>query len=118
MSTESPPAAKPAHDSSFLLKQLAERLKVKPPEIQQRITAHIREKTGHSTITSFHNNGSSEAEKVEVYSECIRAVLTGDFSPLKGQVAAGQAKLEPKPEPKPASRDDLAAEEPATQPAP
>jgi AAA domain (dynein-related subfamily) len=119
METESPPAAKPALvNSDFLLKQLAERLKAKPPELQQRVTAHIRERTGHSTIVSFHNNGATEAEKVEVYSECLRAVLTGDFSPLKGQIAAGQVTAEPKPEPKPVSRDDLAAEEPVTpQPA-
>jgi len=112
MVTDSPPpAAKPTHDSTFLLKQLAERLKAKPPEVQQRITAHIREKTGHSTIVSFQNNGATEAEKVEVYSECIRAVLTSDFGPLKGQIAAGQAAAGSKPEPKATSRDDLAGEE-------
>ncbi len=92
--TADPPKA----DSKVLLSELSKRLTQKPPEVQQRIMAHVRAVTGHNTIAHYVNNGAEESEKVAVLSACIRAVLKGDYSELKGQVPQGQAKAENSPQ--------------------
>jgi hypothetical protein len=84
----------------FLFQALAAKLSSSSAEVKQRITAHVREVSGHSTLPSFHNNGSTDAEKCAVYRTCIKAVITNDYSALKGSIPAGQAKTESKPAPK------------------
>jgi hypothetical protein len=75
-----------------------------------RIAAHIRVKTGHNNPAAYHNNGSSEEEKIARYKEIAKAILSGDLSTLQGDVAGGQATvpveapadvpvIEPDPEP-------------------
>lgn len=92
-----------ASDPKWLFEELTRRIRTSPrSDCQLRITAHIREKTGHSTIVSFHNNGATKEQKVEVYQECIKAIITNDFNPLLGTIPAGQApvpKAAPEPEP-------------------
>lgn len=89
-------------DSGFLFKQLTDRLKSKPADVQQRILAHIRETTGHSTLPAFVNNGCTEETKVQVLKDCLLAILRNDYSNLKGEVPNGQARApQDAPEPKP-----------------
>ena len=45
-------------------------------EYQQRVVAHIRAKFGHSTLPSFHNNGTPEGDKIKTYGECLAAIIT------------------------------------------
>lgn len=99
-------------DSNALFKRLCEKLKTKP-DYQQRIIAHIRAKHGHSTLPSFHNNGTPEEEKFKTYSECLTAIIKvekGDkdaWVKLQGQVPAGQAAT-PSEDKKPAEADSEA----------
>lgn len=90
----------PALNSGFLFTKLNEKLRGNATA-QQRVVAHIRRKTGHVTLPSFHNNGATEDEKVAIYSECLKAVLTGNFNSLL-TVEEEQAA--------PVSRGDLADE--------
>jgi len=76
--------------SKMLFEQLTQRLRGKP-EVSQRILAHIREVSGHSTLPAFMTNGLEEPAKVETLALCLRAVITGDFTKLKGAVPRGQA---------------------------
>jgi len=110
----SPTPAASATDPNFLFAALVERLRGATGEVQQRITAHVREVSGHATLPAFHNNGATPAEKCGVYRVCLKAILTGDYTPLKGVIPAGQAKTaEP---PKPASKEpEQAQEEPQAQ---
>lgn len=94
---------KPKYDSNVLFRELSERLRSKPPEVSQRVVAHLRAKTNHQTLPSYHNNGASEQDKVDTYLELLKALLKDDWTQLQGQIASGQAKAaeQPKPEPKP-----------------
>ena len=104
--------AETKHDAAFFFDALVAKLNSsKIPDAQDRIVAHIRTVTGHTTLPSYHQSTDLEDERVQIYMACIKAVLTGDFSALHGQPTAG----------KPVSRDDLAdfkAAQPAPQPAP
>lgn len=91
-----------AYDPDFLLKALVEKMKARGAEVEQRVISHIQAVSGHGTLPAFHNNGDTPEAKCEVYRDCIKAVLTNDFSNLKGEAPKGQAKpAEPQPEPKP-----------------
>lgn len=57
------------------------------PEVQRKVTAHIRAKHGHSTLPSFNDDGVDEATKVQTYQDCIQAVVTGNFDALVGQTS-------------------------------
>jgi hypothetical protein len=65
----------------------------------QRFTAHIRAVTStkHATLLQFHNNGSSEDEKQEVYTTCLKAYFKNKPSMLKGSLPEGQAKSDDMP---------------------
>ena len=76
--------------SKTLFSELTTRLKGKP-DITQRVMAHIREVSGHATLPAYINNGATEQEKVEVLATCLRAILSNNFSELKGDVPKGQA---------------------------
>lgn len=107
-----------AYDPDFLLKALVDKMKARGPEVEQRVIAHIQAVSGHGTLPAFHNNGDTPETKCDVYRDCIKAVLTNDFTNLKGESPKGQAKSsqpevkkdpEPKAEPeKPASTNELA----------
>ena len=85
---------KPQIDSTFLFGELTKRFAKHPPEVQQRITAHVRAKSGHSTLPSYHSNGASEDQKIELYKECLNAILQNDYSGLSGSIPTGQASSE------------------------
>lgn len=87
MVTAEKSAATQANDPNFLFRNLVDRLKGKPPEYQQRVTAHIKEVSGHTSIPTYHNNGASDEEKADVYRACLKAVLTGDFTALRQPAA-------------------------------
>lgn len=111
-------------NSSTLTRELVSRLQGKP-ELQQRITAHIREKTGHVTIPSFVNNGATETTKMQILGECVSAVLAfnkgkADWdAKLLGSIPNGQAgapeRDEPTPEVEPTAETK---KEPDPQPMP
>ncbi len=88
-----PVEAKQQYDSEFLFKQLVTKLKTKPPETEQRIVAHIREATGHTTLPSYHQNGNTEDEKVDMYRRCLKAVLTGNFDELTAPAPERKAAI-------------------------
>lgn len=91
---------RPVLNAEFLYRKLTEKFSAQP-DSEPRIVAHIRAKHGHDCVAKFHNNGCSEAEKVQTYSECLTAILKRDYSRLQGQIAV------------PITRDTLAEE--ATQ---
>lgn len=81
----------------------AEHLRDKVPEAersrlsvdyQMRVTSHVRAKTGHNTLPSYHGNGASEDDKRALYKVLIGAVMKRDFSGLAGGVSAGQVDVE------------------------
>lgn len=90
----STPAKTMLDDPAFLFARLTKRMNGNA-EMQQRVNAHIRAKTGgkHSEVGAFYNNGATADEKAEVLGEVLRAVLpaTPDYSLLLGGVAKGQA---------------------------
>lgn len=81
-----------AFNPDFLLKALISKMRERPPEVEQRIISHIQAISGHGTLPAFHNNGASPEEKCGVYRDCIKAVLTGDYTNLKGETPKGQAQ--------------------------
>ena len=88
-------------------------------EFQMKVTAHIRAKTGHNTLPSYHGNGANPEDKKELYKECIYALMTGDFDKLQGQVATSQAaSSEPEPEPAPVSVKEVLKKMRTKEPAP
>ncbi len=92
-------AERRVNDPKWLLTQITDRMKICPiPDAQLRLTAHVRERTGHNSLVAFYNNGSTPELKLEILKELFRALLKGDFSELKGQVPAGQAATPAKPE--------------------
>ena len=96
-----------ASDPQWLFQELNKRMKISPAaDAQLRVTAHIRERTGHATIAAFHNNGATREEKVEIYQECLKAVIKNDFTTLNGTVPSGQAQVKAPP------REEIPAQEP------
>src|SRR6185369_1061824 len=94
------PGTKPGFDVNFLFGQLVEKLKGRPPKVQQRISAHIKSK-GHNSLVAYHNNGASTEEKIETYRTCLRAVLAGDYSGLVAVDIPARIVTVPTPAPKP-----------------
>lgn len=82
-----------AADPNFLFSQLADRFKKAPATAQQRILAHIRSVSGHNSLPSYHNNGATTEQKLEVYKVCIKALIREDYSELSGDVPSGQAEV-------------------------
>ena len=80
--------------SQRLFLALTDRFKDKNRNVQQAILAHVRVKSGHPNLVSFHGNGANEEEKVELYSQCLKAILDNDYSQLSGQVPTGQSAAE------------------------
>lgn len=76
-----PTDTKHAFDPEFLYGQLIARLK-HDPEAESRIIAYVRSKTGHATLPSYHNNGAKPEEKATLYRDCLKALLSHDFSAL------------------------------------
>ena len=70
----------------------------KNPMIGQRFTAHVRAVTGHNNLGEYHNNGSTENDKVAMYTELLEAVDKNQLHLLKGSIARGQAVDVPQPE--------------------
>ena len=107
---------KPTPMSEKLFVALTERFKDRNKTVQQAILAHVRVKSGHGNLVTFHGNGANEEQKVELYKECLNAILNNDYSKLSGEVAGGQMEgdkpadvvTEPakavKTEPKPVNR--------------
>lgn len=79
-----------AANSAALYTELRRRL-AGNAEAQQRVTAHVRARSGHSTLPSFNDNGTDEATKVAIYRECIEAITTGNFDTLSGQGGEDEA---------------------------
>lgn len=52
------------------------------PTAARHINLHIRAKSGHNSIVSFHQNGSSDEDKMKTYVECLVAFRTRDWSRL------------------------------------
>ncbi len=75
---------RPVLNAEFLYRKLNEKFSAQP-DAQLRVVAHICAKHGHDTVASFHQNGSTDAEKVQTYSECLTAILKRDYSRLLGQ---------------------------------
>lgn len=72
------------YNSNILFNELNGR--IKSPEIERRILYHVRAKSGHADVESlqaFQNNGYTEEEKVNLYCECIRAILTDNLAILR-----------------------------------
>lgn len=73
-----------------LFATLAEKLKGRDAAIQQRILAHVRLKSGHTTLIKFHNNGATLGEKMDLYRECLQALVKDDWSAIQGEAPSGQ----------------------------
>jgi len=128
-----PPAAQKKledFDPTEFFKRIIERTRGKP-EWLERVTAHVRLSTGHSTLPSF--NSASEMTgpdgtrvpltrdtKRILYCQILKALLMAEkgvhnaFSELKGETAAGQASSDPAP----VKAEPAAEEPPETTPPP
>lgn len=77
--------------SSDLFSQLTKQFANHSMEIQQAITAHVRARSGHNTLPSFHFSNESEQTKADIYCECLNAIRANNYSGLEGTVPTGQA---------------------------
>lgn len=77
------------YDSEFFFNQLVARLKAAGAEAEAKVAGHVTAKTGHSTLPSYHSNGATEEEKLELYKELLKAVLSKNYDAL---LAAPEAK--------------------------
>ncbi len=88
------------------------------PEAQKRLAAHIRAIMGRPTLLPvYHNDPNISGEdKIRLYSLCVRAILTKNWSLLQGQDALGAGAAGETPRIDPATT--VAAPQPAPQPQP
>lgn len=91
------------------------------PDAQKRIAAHLRAVMGRSTLLPvYHNDPNISGEdKLKLYSLCVRAIMSKDFSILQGQdlLGAGAAGEQPKPAaPTPAQPEAETQAEPEPEP--
>lgn len=106
--------------SEKLFETLARRLQGQS-ELQVRITAHVREKTGHNTLFAYQQNGATEQEKVGLWKECLAAIVNDKVESLQGAAAVGQAAkpeesrpaVKSTPTAKPEGKAERIAESPA-----
>ncbi len=106
--TTTPAEPRPAtQNPEYLFTTLCQKLKGNS-ELTMRINTHICEVTEHKYIdlVAFHSEEQDTTKKLEMYRECLIAVLKGDFTNIKGTVPKAQAKAEPQPKLSP--RDALA----------
>ncbi len=80
----------PLTDPKFIFESLNLRLKGKPDMIQQ-VAARVAATTDYPDHESLYSLCPDQAKKLEVLTQCLRAVLKGSFDDLKGKVPRGQA---------------------------
>lgn len=108
---------------AFWLASLGVRRLQGQSELQVRITAHVREKTGHNTLFAFQQNGATEQEKIGLWKECLAAIVNGTVESLQGATAVGQTsrpaeECRPAPKSTPAAKPEGKAERIAESPGP
>jgi cobaltochelatase CobS len=105
--------------SKGVFDKLLERIQDRPPEWMQRITAHVRETSGHNTLTNFQNSSVPEAQKLKTYAVAMRSLVAAEAAEkienledrAKALKAAWTGLAGSPPEPQPLTRDQLAEEQ-------